>query len=85
MQTARKSTPTNRTITKCPRTHIYWNKQISATTEKCLSEQVLQNVNQFIKSTKKKRTNGARRVVAIIPASVSGEIISLSKDNLNMS
>jgi hypothetical protein len=47
--------------------------------EKCLNEQVIQNVNQFVNSAKKKRSDGVRT------ASVSGESISQTKDNINLS
>lgn len=52
---------------------------------KCLNEQVMQNVNKFVNSAKKKRTDGARHAVALITASVSGENISQTNDNLNLS
>lgn len=45
----------------------------------------MQNVNKFVNSAKKKRTDGARHAVALITASVSGENISQTNDNLNLS
>ena len=57
---------------------------LDTSTDTPLSDKVLENVNTFIKRTKKKRTDEARHAIAVVAASVSGENIAESNSKVNI-